>query len=231
MASCKKVTEVPVPAQAQNRILSYKITNVQGNPIEGVVNDDAKTIKVYLPYYYYLTALEPEIKVSEGATITPATGTIVDDLLDVFDNGRDIKYNVTAKDGTKATYTLQLIVQQGNFELEELSPSATEITELTYGTKNGSADLYLSVSGDFPSGNTELDRQLIKITLTAQDGSEYVIDNNRGAKLFAGTNFVYFVLSSSAAPGLNSGTYKVKVRFYSKTVSLKNPIKITITQQ
>ena len=227
MASCTKTTEIEPPAQAQNRILSYEITNVQGSPIEGVVNDDTKTIKVYLPYHYYLTTLEPTIKVSDGAAVNPTSGTLIDDLLDIFDNGRDISYTVTARDGSKAVYKLQIVVQQGDFKLEEISPSATEITELAYGG-NTYADLYIPCSGEIPSGNKTLDRQLIKITLTAQDGSTYVIDNERGSKLDATVNAVYFVLSNSSVPNLKAGIYTVKVRFYSKTVTLKNPIRITL---
>jgi hypothetical protein len=227
MASCTKTTEIEPPAQAQNRILSYQITNVQGTPIEGVVNDDNKTIKVYLPYHYYLTTLEPTIKISDGATITPTSGTLIEDLLDFFDNGRDISYEVTAKDGSKAVYKLQIIVQQGDFKLEEISPSATEITELAFGG-NVTADMYIPCSGEIPSGNITLDRQLIKITLTGQDGSTYVIDNNIGAKLDVTVNAIYFSLANSSVPNLKAGIYNVKVRFYSKVVSLKNPIKITV---
>ncbi|HWW41698.1 hypothetical protein [Pedobacter sp.] len=228
VVSCKKTETIEPPAQAQNRILSYQVTNVSGDPLVGVVNDTEKTIKLYLPYYLYLTVLQPAIKVSEGASINPASGVLVENLLDVFDQGKTVEYTVTGKDGSKATYKLIIEVQQGDFKLEEISASATDLTELTFDHKFKNDYLTVNWSGDIPSGNAELDRQLLKITLTDQNQKTYVIDNNRGAKLSATALRLDYLLSYTSVPGLESGIYTVKVRFYGKTASLKYPVKITV---
>jgi len=226
LISCKKTETIEPPAQAQNRILSYQVTNVSGDPLVGVVNDTEKTIKLYLPYYLYLTVLQPDIKVSEGAAVSPASGTLVENILDLFDQNKNISYTVTGKDGTKSTYKLLIEVQQGDFKLEEIS-TATETTELVVSRFDNPA-LYIPWSGDIPSGNIELDRSLIKITLIDEAQKEFVINNNSGYKLFATSSALTYNLQTNTFTDFKSGVYKIKVRFYSKTVALKYPVKITV---
>src|SRR4051812_33084834 len=93
--ACTKTETVGPPSLASNRVLEYKITNVSGDPIYGVVNDEEKTITAYLPYYYYLTSLQAEIKVSDGASISPGSNSLITGLDSLFfaDN---MQYKVTA---------------------------------------------------------------------------------------------------------------------------------------
>lgn len=224
-AACTKTETVSPPAERSSSILSYRITNVAGDPILGVVNDPDSTITVYLPSYYYLTSLMPEIKVPEGATVSPTSGTLIENLPEVFEKGRDIRYTVNAKDGGSSTYKLVIKVQQADFTVDELSTDPAQPAEYA-NNATGDVPVYLNWYGDVSSGNQDLDRQLIRITLISENGSEYVVDNNAGFKLFSGPAFVSFYLPLNSAEVLPTGLYKIRVRFYSKSVTLKNPVRI-----
>lgn len=50
-----------------------------------------------------LTALVPTIEVSQGATVTPASGTAID-----LSNGQSVIYTVVAEDGTASEYTVSV---------------------------------------------------------------------------------------------------------------------------
>ncbi|GAA0525872.1 hypothetical protein LX66_0407 [Chitinophaga japonensis] len=225
LAACTKTETVAPPAERSNRILAYRVTNVAGDTILGVVNDPDSVIRVYLPYYYYLTSLVPDIQVSAGATVTPASGTLVENLLDVFDNGRDIRYTVTGQDGSKATYRLLIEVQQPDFTVDELTTDPASPAEYV-NNDIGDVPVYLSWYGDVSSGNQELDRQLIRVTLTGEEGNAYVVDNNAGFKLSSGPSYVFFYLPPNSAASLPTGLYHISIRFYSKTVTLQNPVRI-----
>ena len=62
-----------VNAAIANPITSFKI-----NDVTGVINNVAKTITVVLPAGSDLTALQPVIEVSEGVSVTPASGSTID---------------------------------------------------------------------------------------------------------------------------------------------------------
>jgi len=61
-----------------NVTVSSPVTSFKINDIAGVINNVAKTIIIGLPQGTALTALQPVIGLSEGVTITPASGTIID---------------------------------------------------------------------------------------------------------------------------------------------------------
>lgn len=225
LAACTKTETVAPPEERSNSILEYRITNVSGDPILGVVSDPDSTITVYLPSYYYLTSLLPEIKVPAGATVSPASGTLIENLPELFEKGRDIRYTVSSKDGGSTTYKLIIKVQQPDFTVDELSADPSQPAEYV-NSAAGDVAVYLNWYGDVSSGNQELDRQLIRITLTGEAGNEYVIDNNAGFKLFSGPAYVSFYLPANSAAVLPGGLYKIGIRFYSKRVTLNNPIRI-----
>jgi len=124
LPACTKTDIVPFTPETDNQLLEYKIVNVQGSPIYGAINQQDSSITVYLPFYLQLITLEPEMKVSDGATVTPVSGTMIEDLLDLFHKGREIKYNVKGKDGKVKTYTLHIQVQQPDLILQEVSTDA-----------------------------------------------------------------------------------------------------------
>ena len=61
-----------------NVTVSSPITSYKVNNIAGVINNTAKTITLVLPEGTDLTALQPIIELSEGVTITPASGSTID---------------------------------------------------------------------------------------------------------------------------------------------------------
>lgn len=62
-----------VNVTVSNPIASFKI-----NDVAGVINNGAKTIALVLPEGTDLTSLQPVIVLSEGVTITPASGATID---------------------------------------------------------------------------------------------------------------------------------------------------------
>lgn len=74
---------------------------------EGLINEVAKTVQVYMPEGTDVTHLVPIIEVSEGATVSPASG-------ESQDFTSPVAYTVTAPNGTTAIYTVTVIVEDGS---------------------------------------------------------------------------------------------------------------------
>lgn len=96
-SSCDK-EETPVLSSA-NAITAFIISGE-----EGTIDNSAKSILVGVPLGTDLTSLSPEITISAGATVTPASGTAQD-----FTN--PVTYTVTAEDGTSVDYTATVETQ------------------------------------------------------------------------------------------------------------------------
>lgn len=229
--ACNEDTTMVQPEGDTTRILDYQITNVSGDPILGAINEEDHTITVYLPYYYYLTVLVPEITVSDGATVTPESGTLVEDLIDYFMNGRTITYEVTDEDNQTDTYTLDIQVQQLPFYVAELSDDASNPTVYT---STASANLFsIAWSGQTPDpDNEEINSRVIQVTLTeTTTGYAYTFANNNNdsgiVPEFTESAARYYL--PTEADKLPSGTYTVSVQFYSQQVTLENPIVINQT--
>jgi hypothetical protein len=90
-----------VNSPSTDQIISFEFAN---NPsIDCKVVPGQWNIEATVPFYTDVTALIPEIKVSDGATVYPNSGVVQD-----FSFGIPITYMVTAKDGTKNTYIVQI---------------------------------------------------------------------------------------------------------------------------
>lgn len=74
--------------------------------VEGLIDELGKTVTVQMPQGTDVTELVPTIEVSEGATVSPASGEAQD-----FTN--PVSYTVTAQNGTTAVYTVTVIVEGG----------------------------------------------------------------------------------------------------------------------
>lgn len=226
-AACTKTDTIAPPELSQSRMLEYKVVNVQGDPIVGTINDQDSSITVYLPFYLQLLTLEPEIKVSTGATISPASGTLIEDLLDVFQNGRDLKYLVTGKDGSKKTYTLNIRVQQPPIVLKELS-TADNIRN--YNVNISSPNLRIVIQG---TGFNE-NRDLMKLELVDEAGTVFPLGsiprNN-----FNDTQSLNIILSTSAEATAifnsieTSKKFRIRVYNYAQQATTQYPIQITKT--
>lgn len=91
-------------ADNEKSIRSFVIDDV-----EGVIDEFSKTVTVQMPEGTDVTELVPTIEVSEGATVSPASGEAQD-----FTN--PVSYTVTAQNGTTAVYTVTVIVEGGEIE-------------------------------------------------------------------------------------------------------------------
>jgi len=123
-SSCTKeeIRYETVSKLADNRIIEYKVANLQeGHTIYSSIDNDKRTITVFLPHYYALPNLEVQATLPEGARISPKPE---DEPVPVFSEA-PFAYEVTGKSGEKATYRVNVIVQQPKLSIDELSPSAT----------------------------------------------------------------------------------------------------------
>ena len=91
-------------ADNEKSIRSFVIDDV-----EGEIDEFSKTVTVQMPQGTDVTELVPTIEVSEGATVSPASGEPQDFTNPVF-------YTVTAQNGTTAVYTVTVIVEGGEIE-------------------------------------------------------------------------------------------------------------------
>lgn len=73
--------------------------------IQGIINQDVKTIAVTVPYETNITALTPVIEVSRGASYTPEGPQ---------DFTEPVTYNVTAQNGSSAEYTVTVLVAEND---------------------------------------------------------------------------------------------------------------------
>ncbi|MDR2393022.1 MAG: DUF5018 domain-containing protein [Treponema sp.] len=93
--------QVTVTVAASDASDARAITGFRVNGVDGVIDGDAKTITLTLPFGTGLNALTPEINLSEGAVVQPASGEAQN-----FANSILIakKYTVTAENGMQAEY-------------------------------------------------------------------------------------------------------------------------------
>lgn len=104
LASCDVIEEpYLVGADEGKSILSFRLEDPE---CEGIINEGLKTITLNLAAGVDLTHLVPVIKVSEGATVSPASGEPQD-----FTN--PVNYTVTAINGTSAVYVVTAVVTVG----------------------------------------------------------------------------------------------------------------------
>ncbi|RFS24797.1 hypothetical protein DVR12_06275 [Chitinophaga silvatica] len=113
--SCKKETEYA--NSPYNKIESFAITT-SGNTISAALSGDS--IIVYWPAYIVLPeTVSPVVKVSENATLTPASGTGV-----ALATGT--KYTVKSQEGKTKDYFLKLVINQPGIQINENATYAVE---------------------------------------------------------------------------------------------------------
>jgi len=66
-----------VPALPGSRMLEYNVANLADGPIYSAIDHTSKVITVYLPHYYALEFIEPDIVLPEGSTVEPESGELV----------------------------------------------------------------------------------------------------------------------------------------------------------
>lgn len=241
--SCTKTVTNDYPAASQSRMLSYQIANV-ATPISGVVDESDHTITVYLPPTMYLTILEPQITVSEGATVNPVSGSYIEELADYFAKGRTIQYTVTGADNSSTTYTLKILSQQPALAFEEVSNDTANPVTYNHMVSHVSNDiiLYTKTPYLFSESGTVSEAVGRVWLVAAADGKEYpMVRDQTKAPSFAGAqaspaSYVNISLGGVEGydllqPGVDknsppAGLYHIKVQYYSQITTLNNPIKI-----
>lgn len=221
--ACTKTETVDAPALATNRVLEYKITNISGDPIYGVINDEKKTITAYIPYYYYLTSLQPEIEVSDGATVTPGSNTLVEDLDSLFFAAAPLQYTVTAKNGTKATYSLLLETQQPELGMEAPEQD-TLLASYTLDEAPYDVQSRYTLRGKNFIVNSALTVKPEVIFLSA-DNKAYPAVATSAFATSDGVNGSFSVYMPYEA-NIPEGKYRIRVVNYSRQVILENPVYI-----
>jgi len=172
------------PKSSEKQIIEFSVNN-----LEAIIDQSAKTITLALPTGSDLSKIKPTVKVSDKASVNPASGAEQD-----FNN--PIKYTVTAEDGTQQEYMVTLTVAKSsdkdilrfyiihgsknipgdvNHETNIISvevPAETDVTKLK-ALVNISSGATVS-----PASETEQDfTDPVIYTVTAQDGSkqEYIV--------------------------------------------------------
>lgn len=187
VSSCTKIMELtPLP---QNKITEFKVVNLPDTVIFGSIDPIEKSITVYIPYYYGLAVIDPEIKVSDGARL-------VEEVLPVNMNETNVSYTVKAKDGGTQVYKLK-IVQQNTPDLTVSWP-----TNRVYNPRTT-----LSIFGDFrATGNGLAKVHLISV----KTGKETLLD---GGILTTGSGLYQYNLILETPADIDTGYYKGRVSF------------------
>ncbi|WP_316818068.1 hypothetical protein [Pedobacter nyackensis] len=186
-SSCTKTMELaPLP---QNRITEFKVVNLPDTVIFGAIDPIEKSITVYIPYYYGLAVIDPEIKVSDGARL-------VEEVLPVNMNETNVSYTVKAKDGGTQVYKLK-IVQQNTPDL-----TVSWLTNRVYNPRTA-----LTIFGDFrATGNG-----LAKVHLISpKTGKETLLDEGI---LVTGSGLYQYYLLLETPADIDTGYYKGRVSF------------------
>lgn len=119
-------TRYTVKATVQPAILAFKI-----NDVAGVINEVNRTISVTLPPGTDATNLSPVITLSEGITISPASGAAQNFT-------EPVQYTVTSS-ATTATYTVTVVVQGAIPDVAYLGTYANR-NEITNRDEKAAAD-------------------------------------------------------------------------------------------
>jgi len=189
MASCKKTMELaPLP---QNKITEFKIVNLPDTVIFGSIDQAEKSITVYIPYYYGLAVIDPEIKVSEGARL-------IEEVLPVDMDETDVRYTVKAKDGSTQAYKLK-IVQQNTPDL-----TVNWNTTPLYYPRTG----INTIKGNFMATGPGL----VKLYLIAVKTNKETLING-GTLVTSGGLYEYSLNGAEIPADIDTGYYKGRINF------------------
>ena len=210
VTACKKTMDAP--ALPNSRIIAYKVP-VSDGLISGVIDEADKTITVYIPFYYQLDVIDPQVKVSEGAKLSEEVTPV-----DVM-NER-VTYTVTGADKSTSTYKLKIELQQlGPLVLVE--PSTPTVTA---GWAIGGSTINLQ--GNF---NTT-DPNKVKVFLVGTDQAEHPLTVSEARStvtpvILSGVKT--YTLSNLYVPQtLAEGDYKVRVKMQRLAAETANPIRL-----
>ncbi|MCD8740988.1 DUF5018 domain-containing protein [Mucilaginibacter roseus] len=208
MASCTKTMDLP--GLPQSKITSYKVVNLPDTVIYGAIDNIEKTITVYVPFYYNMVVIDPEITLSEGAKLSERA-------LPVSVNAKDVKYTVTGVDGSKNVYTLKIVNQSiTSLEIDWLATDEQVANPV---------GVLPSIKGNFQSRNA----QAVGIEL-AKRGSGQKVNLAMAASGMQTEGNDYTLFNVPIPATIDTGYYDVTVAFAGHTAKLTKPVHITFQQ-
>jgi len=177
-------------------------------PAVGVINEEDKTIVVELPFGIDLTTLVPTITVSNGAMVSPTSGTPQN-----FTN--PVIYTVTAEDGSTAEYIVT--IEQSGYGY---NGNSFKIAWAGYYYSSGGSGSYcLGISPTVPAGRLFNEPNFFEVEYPASklgqkcdlsqnnyDGSWYLF-----GYLYSNGNKYFFEDNNSASDDVTGSNNWVKV--------------------
>jgi len=214
LSSCKKTETIGLPDLPQDRMLEYKVTNLPDTVIYGAIDHIENTVTVYLPYYYAISHIDPEIRVQPGAVLE-------DEILPVHVEETKQHYTVTGADGNSRTYDLK-IAQQNPPSLSVDFDAPPDHPHLrSYPKRTASIIGYL-----FSTSPVTL-----KIKMVHQrTGRVFQLEGEelRQVEIKPGTKGYRFALPVPF--DVDSGFYDIEVGFLGNTARIARPLKIEYRQ-
>ncbi|MCC8407525.1 DUF5018 domain-containing protein [Mucilaginibacter sp. UR6-1] len=208
IASCTKTMDLP--GLPQNKITLYKVVNLPDTVIYGAIDNVEKTITVYVPFYYNMAVIDPEITLSEGAKLSERA-------LPVSVNAQDVKYTVTGADGSTNTYALKIVNQ---------SISSLEVDWLTTDEQIASpVGVLPNIAGNFQSRNA----QAVSVELAKQGSGEKVSLVMDAAGLEPSGNS-YTLFNPPIPATIDTGYYDVTVSFAGHSSKISRPVHVVFQQ-
>ncbi len=185
--SLTAVTQVPMRSNA------CLITSFTIDGVKGVINNVAGTISLTVPLSSNITQLTPVIGLSEGATVSPASGTLVDFL-------GGVTFTVTAQDEV-ATKTYDVTVTQKS-DIETLYINDKKII---YGSSYNVGELFNGVTFNQDTDTLTFEGAEIDFSEFVLDGSVNVVIMNTKTTTISGLPVSVGTLSLDSGSLLLSG--------------------------
>lgn len=179
------------PVSSENDITSFDITGQVGDE---VIDTDAHTVSVSMPFDTDVTKLTPVIGVSEAASINPSSGVEQD-----FTSG--VKYTVIAED---------LTMQDWNASVTILPNTATDIIAFSINGNNGVIDASAETVNLEVASGTVLSDLVADFNLS--DGATVTVNGTNQETGITSNDFTNAVVYSvTAADGVTTNDWTVTV--------------------
>ncbi len=130
---------------SEKSIIEFKFT-VEENPslteeILGSINDNDRTIEAEVPFSIDISTLTPSLVLSDAATSTPSTNTVVD-----FTS--TVNFEVRAEDGSTADYAITITKRESDFETLRAIFNANPSNSLNWDFNNLDISTYEGVTAE-----------------------------------------------------------------------------------
>lgn len=208
MIACTKKEELaPLP---QNRILSYKVTNLTDTVIYAGIDNLDNTITVYIPFYYGLNVIDPEITLSPGASL-------MEEILPVSVEDSTQIYTVKAANGTANVYRLKIV---------QLNPVSLSIDWASSVGSNPIAYPYSmlpDISGNLNATNITLAKVHL---ISVQTGVSTSVSLNDAYIAINPNDGMYSLYGPMIPADIDTGYYKVHVSFLGNEAEAASPLHI-----